>query len=72
MTITEKYIQDVIPHIVALAGADACSKPLKGGYEVPCPFCCTLQGTGRKRKKRVGMFFPRDKNYSYHFHCLRC
>ena len=72
MTIAEKYLQEVIPLIVALGGADACSKPLKGGYEVPCPFCCTYQETERKRKKRVAMFFPRDRKFSYYFNCVRC
>ena len=72
MTIIEKYLQEVVPLVISKGGADACSKPRKGGLELPCPFCCTFQETERKRKKRVGMFFPKGKNYSYHFFCVRC
>ena len=73
MTITNRYLQEVIPSIVALGGSEACYKPLKGGYEVPCPFCCTKYKIGAfKRRKRVGIFLYNNYEHSYHFTCMRC
>ena len=70
MTITNRYLQEILPCVAAIGGGEVREK--KGGYETPCPFCCLLQDKERKRKKRVGMFFPDDKKYSYRFNCVRC
>ena len=67
MTITDRYLQEILPCIAAVGGGDIREK--KGGYETPCPFCCYRQKKESKRKKRVGMFFPDDKKYSYRFNC---
>ncbi len=70
MTITDKYLHRILPSVAAIGGGEVRQK--KKGYEIPCPFCCLSQDKERKRKKRVGIFFPDDKKYSYYFHCVRC
>ena len=70
MTITDRYLQEILPCVAAIGGGEIREK--KGGYETPCPFCCLLQDKERKRKKRVGMFFYESTTFSYRYNCLRC
>jgi len=74
MTITEKYLQKILPYLAIAEGAEVRSKTIKGlnAYEFPCPFCCYKHKKEWKRKKRVGMFFYEKNTFSYRFNCLRC
>ena len=50
MTITNKYLQRILPTIAAVGGGEVRVK--KGGYETPCPFCCFTQDKERERNKK--------------------
>ena len=41
MTITEKYIQKILPYLAGAEGGTVQPKSFKGlqGHEFPCPFC---------------------------------
>ena len=70
MTITDRYLQEILPCVAAIGGGEIREK--KGGYETPCPFCCLKFKKESKRKKRVGMFFYESTTFSYRYNCLRC
>ena len=74
MTITEKYIEKILP---SLAGAgEVKTKQMNGrtAYTMPCPFCshiCTSQGKIRNTK-HTAILMPREENNNvYTFHCRR-
>ena len=74
MTITEKYIQKILP---SLAGdGEVVTKRMNGktSYMFPCPFCShLLTSSGKcKSKKQTAILMPREEcNYVYTFHCRR-
>ena len=74
MTITEKYIEKILPQ---LAGAgEVKTKPMNGrtAYMFPCVFCshiCTSKGVIRNTKQ-TAILMPREENNNvYTFHCRR-
>ena len=73
MTITNKYLQEILPCIAALGGGEYKVTPMYGqiGYEVPCPFCGRYQDKERKRRKKVGTFIPCKSSSYFKYKCKR-
>jgi|TARA_R100001443_G_scaffold7644_2_gene16986 hypothetical protein len=73
MTITEKYIQMILPYLAIAEGSEVREKRIKGliAYEFPCPFCSYLQTKDRHKRKRCSMLLPHKESFTYTFNCLR-
>ena len=76
MTITEKYILEVVPSLAAAEGAKVEIKQMNGGnaYLFPCPFCSHLTtSTGKKKPtKQTAIISPRyETKWVYYFKCKR-
>ena len=76
MTITEKYINLIVPSLAAAEGSTVETKPMNGGtaYMFACPFCSHLvTSTGKsKLKKRTAILMPRkESKWVYTFKCHR-
>ena len=75
MTLTEKYIQKVLPYLnrevpdveveeFYLNGAKA--------YKFACPFCWGITSKDRNKRKKVAAFLPRQEcKHEYTFYCHR-
>ena len=73
MTITEQYLQKILPFLSGAQGGRVEPKNFKGlqGYVFPCPFCSVLQKRESKRKERCAALMPHSQSFSYTFHCCR-
>ena len=73
MTITEKYIQKILPYLAGAEGGTVQPKSFKGlqGHEFPCPFCSVLQKRDSKKRNRCAALMPHPESFSYTFHCCR-
>ena len=76
MTITEKYIQKIVPLLAIAEGAKVTTKQKNGGtaYLFPCPHCSHLKTSSGKKKptKRTAILSPRNEcKWVYYFKCQR-
>ena len=73
LTITEKYLHQVLPYLAIAEGGEVTTKTIKGltAYEFPCPFCGYLQEKDRNKRKRCAMLIPHKESFGYTFNCLR-
>ena len=76
MTITEKYILQVVPYLAVAEGAKVEIKQKNGGnaYLFPCPFCSRLDTSSKKKKpnKQTAIISPRyETKWVYYFKCHR-
>ena len=73
MTITEKYIQKILPYLAGAEGGIVQPKSFKGlqGHEFPCPFCSVMQRKESKKRNRCAALMPHPESFSYTFHCCR-
>ena len=73
MTITEKYVQKILPYLAGPDGGSVQSKSFKGlqGYEFPCPFCSVMQKKESKKRNRCAALMPHPESFSYAFNCCR-
>ena len=76
MTITEKYILQVVPSLAAAEGAKVEIKHMNGGnaYLFPCPHCSHMKTKSGKFKltKRTAIISPRyETKWVYYFKCSR-
>ena len=76
MTITEKYIQKIVPLLAKAEGANVDTKEMNGAtaYMFPCPFCSHLTTTSGKQKprKQTAILMPRREcKWVYTFKCHR-
>lgn len=74
MTITEKYIQKILPSLKGQG--EITTKEMNGGtaYMFPCPFCSHLQKPNKKYKEKyqTAILMPREEcKFVYTFHCRR-
>lgn len=73
MTITDRYLQKILPSIAAIGGGEYKATPMYGqiGYEVPCPFCGRYESKPIKQRKRVGAFIPCKNSSYFKYKCKR-
>ena len=76
MTITEKYIQLLVPLLATAEGAKVSTKQINGAtaYLFPCPYCShlTTKSGKKKPKKQTAIISPHPKSkWIYYFRCLR-
>jgi hypothetical protein len=76
VTITEKYILQVVPYLAVAEGAKVEIKQKNGGnaYLFPCPFCSRLTTSSGKKKpnKQTAIISPRyETKWVYYFKCHR-
>lgn len=73
MTITERYVEKILPSLSGVNGGEVHPKTFKGlqGYEFPCPFCSLLQKKDYKKRSRCAALIPHPESFSFTFHCCR-
>ena len=76
MTITEKYIQQIVPLLAVAEGSKVSTKQMNGAiaYLFPCPFCSHLntQSGKQKPRKQTAILMPRrESKWVYTFKCHR-
>ena len=76
MTITEQYIEKIVPYLASAEGAEVKITQKNGGnaYEFPCPFCSHLTTSSGKQKpkKKTAILSPRyESKWVYFFSCRR-
>ena len=73
MTLTDQYLQRILPFLSGAEGGTVQPKNFKGleGYVFPCPFCSVLQKRDFKRRERCAALMPHAESFSYTFHCSR-
>jgi len=73
MTITEKYLQKILPTLAVTEDQRVDKKIVNGlmGYSFPCLFCQFQCETDSARNKRVSYLLPHKENFSWTFYCHR-
>jgi len=73
MTITEKYLQMILPTLAVTENQRVDKKMVNGlwGYSFPCPFCQFQCETDSARNKRVAYLLPHKESFSWTFYCHR-
>ena len=73
MTITERYLQGILPFLAGAEGGKICQKDFQGlqGYVFPCPFCSVHQKRDFKKRERCASLMPHQQSFSYTFNCCR-
>tara|TARA_Y100001978_G_C23361753_1_gene276841 strand:+ start:78 stop:458 length:381 start_codon:yes stop_codon:yes gene_type:complete len=73
MTITEKYLDMILPTLAVTSEQRVVRKVIKGlhGYAFPCPFCQFMCEKDSSRNKRCAYLIPHKESFSYTFMCHR-
>jgi hypothetical protein len=73
MTITEKYLEMILPTLAVNKDQRVEPKIIKGlrGYAFPCPFCQFRCDKESSRNRRVAYLIPHAESYSWTFYCHR-
>jgi len=73
MTITERYLKNILSSLSGVHGGMVLAKMFKGrkGYEFPCPFCSSMQKKEYKKRSRCAALIPHPESFSYTFNCCR-
>ena len=73
MTITEKYLQMILPTLAVNNNQRVEKTLVKGlhGYAFPCPFCQFRCDKESSRNRRVAYLLPHKESFSWTFYCHR-
>ena len=73
MTLTEKYIKQIIPYLCAGENEEVETVLVNGlySYKFPCPFCTMYVNSPKIKTRNCASLNPIKGSYGYKFVCMR-